>query len=468
MKSWYISISLIASLLGFLVFFAQDEVKDFLRNYLPFHSKAHVYKILQDREIFYTKKDAAYDGMRDYFVVPSKPLLTRVQNLSYFVSEEITLDIFNTNFLKKIKNSKARGGAYLSLHKNNILIAQENGIFFSISVDELDTSMNSMSLHHIPSNLFSIINFFDFYGPGQYGLKGMYADQRDLYIAVSYMKEPNCFNTSILKAEMNKDFLEFKVFFVPNQCVKIINKYGEYNASDSGGRIAGFKDNKILFSSGSFRYRDLAQDQNSHLGKILSIDKDTAAAKVISMGHRNVMGLAYSSKNGQIVSTEHGPNGGDEINLNSSYDAIKPINFGWPISSYGGHYSASSFNPEGALIVDLDSKLYKKAPLYKSHQKYGFQEPLVFFTPSIGISAIQYIENTLLGDNRFNVIFGSKGSNVDAIDEKSLYLFNTFSKSKKKIFRGERVRDILVLEEKSLIIFTGETNGIIAILRNKK
>jgi glucose/arabinose dehydrogenase len=468
MKSRYITISFIASLLGLLVFFAQDELKDFLRNHLPFHSKAHVYKILQDREIFYTKKVFAYNGMRDYFVVPSKPMLIRVQNHNYFASDDISLDVFQTNLLKKIKNSKAKGGTYLSLHQNDLVIAQENGIFFSVPIDKIDASTNSMPLKHIPSNLFSIIDFFDFYGPGQYGMKGMYADQRDIYIAVSYMKEPNCFNTSILKAEMNKNFLDFKVFFIPNQCVKIINEYGEYNASDSGGRIAGFKNNKILFSSGSFRYRDLAQDQNSHLGKILSIDKNTASAKVISMGHRNVMGLTYSSKNDEILSTEHGPNGGDEINLNISLDAIKPVNFGWPISSYGGHYSASSFNPEGALIVDLDSELYKKAPLYKSHQKYGFQEPLVFFTPSIGISAIQYIDNNFFGENNFNVIFGSKGSNKDALDEKSLYLFNSLNKSKKKVFRGERVRDILVLEEKSMIIFTGETTGIIAILQNKK
>ena len=116
----------------------------------------------------------------------------------------------------------------------------------------------------------------------------------------------------------------------------------------------------------------------------------------------------------------------------------------------------------------MDSELYKKAPLYKSHQKYGFQEPLVFFTPSIGISAIQYIDNNFFGENNFNVIFGSKGSNKDALDEKSLYLFNSLNKSKKKVFRGERVRDILVLEEKSMIIFTGETTGIIAILQNKK
>ena len=148
--------------------------------------------------------------MRDYLVVPSKPMLIRVQNHNYFASDDISLDVFQTNLLKKIKNSKAKGGTYLSLHQNDLVIAQENGIFFSVPIDKIDASTNSMPLKHIPSNLFSIIDFFDFYGPGQYGMKGMDADQRDIYIAVAYMKEPNCFNTSILKAEMNKNFLDFQ------------------------------------------------------------------------------------------------------------------------------------------------------------------------------------------------------------------------------------------------------------------
>ena len=228
----------------------------------------------------------------------------------------------------------------------------------------------------------------------------------------------------------------FLQFFVPNNCVAIKNDYGEYNASDSGGRIAAFKDNKILYSTGTFRFRDLAQDTSSELGKILSIDKNTAQAEIVSMGHRNVMGLSYLEETDQVWSTEHGPNGGDEINLNQLglNNAIK--NFGWPISSYGHHYSASKTNPEGALIVDTDDKTYLKAPLYKSHLEYGFIEPEQYFVPSIGISAITATHQQLFDKEGFNIIFGSKGNNLTAENEKTIFLYNPQTKSRFKLFSG--------------------------------
>ena len=77
-----------------------------------------------------------------------------------------------------------------------------------------------------------------------------------------------------------------------------------------------------------------------------------------------------------ILSTEHGPKGGDEININ-----IKPFlkvkNFGWPISSYGVHYAKH-----------YSDKILKEAPLNKSHKKFGFIEPIKYFDPSVGISQI--------------------------------------------------------------------------------
>ena len=76
-----------------------------------------------------------------------------------------------------------------------------------------------------------------------------------------------------------------------------------------------------------------------------------------------------------IISTEHGPKGGDEININR-YPSSKIMNFGYPISSYGEHYSN-------------DKYLYEEAPLYKSHKDYGFEEPVDYFVPSIGISDVE-------------------------------------------------------------------------------
>ena len=65
----------------------------------------------------------------------------------------------------------------------------------------------------------------------------------------------------------------------------------------------------------NFRYIILAQDKSRDVGKLVSINLDTNEKKIISMGHRNPQGLYYHSNLNYLFSTEHGPNGGDEINL---------------------------------------------------------------------------------------------------------------------------------------------------------
>lgn len=454
--------SILLFAIGFLAHF--ESIKDILRNHLPFHTKAYVQKITQDKRINYTKKDQAFIAMKDFFLVQSNPTFFKSDKKNYYYHQDINIEIFTTNFLTKIKNSKAKGGAYLAASKENLIIAQENGLFFYLALKDLDPNKEQLSLRVMPSNIYSFVEYFDFYGPGQYGMKGLFADEEYLYVSVSFMKRHNCFNTSILRAPLSDSYLDFEIFFVPNSCVEIENEYGEYNASDSGGRIAAYTKDKILFSTGTFRYRDLAQNPKSELGKILSINKSTSKATIISMGHRNVMGLTYHKEKNQIWSTEHGPNGGDEINLNNDLNSTVPVNFGWPISSYGEHYSASSVSPEGALIVDTDHKTYKKAPLYKSHIDFGFREPELYFVPSIGISAITTFKKNFFRNFEHSIIFGSKGNNHDTEGEKTIFLYDPENQLKQKIFSGERVRDLMYLQSHSLIIFTGETNGVVGMI----
>ena len=109
----------------------------------------------------------------------------------------------------------------------------------------------------------------------------------------------------------------------------------------------------LLFSTGDFRNRPLAQNLESDFGKIIKINTTTKKSNVVSIGHRNPQGLFYSKKNNFILSTEHGPKGGDEINLN--HNPLKKIkNFGWPIVSYGEHYHKN-----------YPKKILKEAPLKK-------------------------------------------------------------------------------------------------------
>ena len=141
----------------------------------------------------------------------------------------------------------------------------------------------------------------------------------------------------------------------------------------TGGRMVFFKNGKILLTIGDWGQMTLAQDKNSMFGKIISIDLKTKDYEIIAMGSRNAQGLYYDEDRNIIIHTEHGPRGGDEININFHPDNKIVENYGWPISSYGEH---------------KDGKFKKEAPLHKSHKEYGFIEPVKDYTPSIAISEI--------------------------------------------------------------------------------
>ena len=144
------------------------------------------------------------------------------------------------------------------------------------------------------------------------------------------------------------------------------------------------------------------------------------------MGHRNPQGLYYDIEKNYVLETEHGPFGGDEVNLIEVDDINKGnlLNFGWAISSYGEHY--------GGKHATGNIKKYKKYPLYKSHSEHGFVEPIHAFVPSIGISEITKIEK-----NKYV---------LSSMKDKSLYFFNVNDVKKindlERVEVFERVRDI--------------------------
>jgi glucose/arabinose dehydrogenase len=186
----------------------------------------------------------------------------------------------------------------------------------------------------------------------------------------------------------------------------------------------------------------LAQNVESVNGKIIKVNIDNGNYEIISMGHRNPQGLYFDKENNFLLETEHGPTGGDEINLIeiSKVNKDKIQNYGWAISSAGEHSGGK---------VEFNKKIYKKYPLYKSHSEHGFIEPLKSFVPSIGISEIVKI-----GQNKY-VVSSMRG--------KSLYFFE-LNKQKQiinlnrvKVF--ERVRD-LRFNNNQLFLFMEDTASI--------
>ena len=117
--------------------------------------------------------------------------------------------------------------------------------------------------------------------------------------------------------------------------------------NSAGSILEKFKGNEILLTIGDYAScgklaRNNAQDKNHLAGKIIRVNEDTGDYKLVSMGHRNQQGIYYDKANDIIFSTEHGPKGGDEININQlSIDEGKIKNYGWGNSSYGEHYDLS-------------------------------------------------------------------------------------------------------------------------------
>lgn len=139
-----------------------------------------------------------------------------------------------------------------------------------------------------------------------------------------------------------------------------------------GSRIAFDDKGHLFFSVGDRGFRPNGQDLTTHAGSILRlnrdgsiprdnpfIDKGNALAEIYSYGHRNPQGIAFDAVNQRLWAIEHGPRGGDEINL------IRPgRNYGWPVISYGKEYWGPVQVGEGT-------------------EKKGMEQPVKYYVPSI-------------------------------------------------------------------------------------
>ena len=330
------------------------------------------------------------------------------------------------------------GSGYIDFHKDNLFVLSSRGILAFI-----ENINNKTNFKQIRNNINDFIGFQQYTKNRKFSLKDLLIHNNKVYISFTHEIEQDCWNTSVIHGYLNYENIKFKTLFVSKECVHSIDNIDkEFNAHSSGGRIINFDKNHILLTVGEYTNRYLAQDTSSVNGKIIKINIENFKHSIISMGHRNPQGLYYDREQQIILETEHGPEGGDEINLLevSKFNKEKYLNFGWAIVSKGEHYGGKILN---------NNKRYEKYPLYKSHYKYGFIEPLKSFVPSIGISQI-----TKIGNNKY--VFGS-------MKNKSIYFFDLDNNKKiinlKRLDVFERVRD-LVFKNKKLYLFLENTSSI--------
>lgn len=323
------------------------------------------------------------------------------------------------------------GSGYIDFYNNKILVMSSKGII--AYTDDL----NKKKLLQIKNNIDDFININQFKKNRAASIKDILISEKKIFVSYTQEIKNDCWNTSVVYGDIEFKEIYFKELFTSKKCVLALNLHS------SGGRMVKFGEDYILLSVGEFLVSHLAQNINNINGKIIKININDNKHEIISMGHRNPQGLFFDKINNFILQTEHGPQGGDEINLIKidKIDNSKIQNFGWPISSYGEHY--------GGKNAKSNIENYKKYPLYKSHTEYGFIEPLKSFVPSIAISEIEKI-----GNNKYV---------VSSLKNKSLYFFSLDDQKNiidlKRVEVFERIRDIK-FKNKKLYLFLETTPSI--------
>jgi hypothetical protein len=424
-----------------------DNLKSLLNKEQKIFIKKYIfpYKMISDleNEIVSNKYQTS-----KYLTSPTVMELQERKSGNDIQIKEKTIDLSNNLTLKKYRlisgfyggiNNHFPGSGYIDFYENNIFVLSSRGVFAykkNLDNDEED-------FKQINNNIDEFIGLNQFKKEQWFSLKDILIFKEKVFVSYTEEIKEDCWNTSIIYGDLSTKNIKFKRLFSPKECVHSINNIdNEFNAIQSGGRIISFDDNHILLSIGDYRSRFLAQDKKSINGKVIKINIYNNKYEIISMGHRNPQGLYFDKENNFILETEHGPQGGDELNLikvnKINENTIQ--NYGWAISSAGEHY--------GGRVKNNKMK-YEKYPLYNSHSEHGFIEPLKSFVPSIGISEIVKIQQ-----NKYV---------LSSMKDKSLYFFELDNEKKiinlDRLEVFERVRD-LTFRNNQLYLFMEDTASI--------
>jgi aldose sugar dehydrogenase len=213
-----------------------------------------------------------------------------------------------------------------------------------------------------------------------------------------------------------------------------------------GGRMMFLPDKTLILTLGDgYKYRDKAQDLASDLGKIVRLTdtgqpapgnpflgQDGKRPEIYSYGHRNVQGIAFDPATTTLYQHEHGPKGGDEVNV---IGAGK--NYGWPVVTYGVDYSG--------------------APISLKNKQDGMEQPLIYWVPSIAPSGMVFYTGDRFsawkGDLLVTALAGQQLKRVNlergSVASQESYLAD----------RGERYRQVVQAPDGSLLVLTDDSEG---------
>ena len=316
----------------------------------------------------------------------------------------LTLTFFLLNFscaqdLKPLDNE--REDTIIVDEKNyemEVVFEDENLIWGLEILDDnsILASIKSGSIIHYKDGIKKDIKGVpEVYLRGQGGLLDLelhpdFNENRLVYLSYAYMKNrEDGGNTAIARAKLVNDSLKnLEVLYKGSP----VSRKGQHY----GSRMAFDNENYLYFTIGDRGNRNVnPQDISVDGGKVYRINDDgtipddnpfidvpNAKKAIYSYGHRNPQGIFKHPKTGKIWTNEHGPRGGDEINI-----VEKGKNYGWPKITYGKNYSGTTITKNKSLP--------------------GMEQPLYYWLPSIAPSSFEYISSEMYPDWKGSLLAGA-------------------------------------------------------------
>jgi len=246
------------------------------------------------------------------------------------------------------------------LNEKEVIFTQTNGEIGILNLEKKDIKylLNTPTVYH----------------KGQGGLLDVQKSpnfEKDRTLYFTYVKEVNKKGvTTLAKAKLiNNELQDWKDL--------LITKSESNTSRHFGSRITFDEEGHLYFTVGDRGVRPNGQDLTTHAGTVIRLNLDgtipkdnpfiknpNALDEIYSYGHRNIQGIFYDKKSKNLWAIEHGPRGGDEINL-----IEKGKNYGWPIISFGKEYWAPISVGEGT-------------------HKAGMEQAKKYFIPSIAPSSL--------------------------------------------------------------------------------
>jgi len=341
-------------------------------------------------------------------------------------------------------NVTVRGGGIVAYGKDFLLVTG-GGEFFRASWDAADALQFARMPFTVPLEQDAYAANKNHYDDALLiRVTGIVLDPAGQRLFVSFdhwYREKNCFTTRVASLDLDAQLERtaqagWRQVFEAQPCIPVSTGFDNLQ---TGGRLAFTADHKLLLSLGDHGINGLnspalSQDPATDYGKVLILD-GAGGRSILTLGHRNPQGLLVDSQ-GRIWETEHGPQGGDELN-----ELKAGGNYGWPQVTYGADYGHETwpFSP----------------PQARDHG--DFVEPLYAFLPSVGVSSLIEIKGEPFvrwsGDLLVASLRGESLFRVRMHGEKLSYL--------ERIQVGQRVRDLVQGADGRILLWTDSDHVVV-------